>query len=245
LKGKNLVPIVVILALTGCTTLTNRTDSLRYPSERTNQATGLNHEPEELSDPANVSSQPLTEVQQKLVDGANQFLGATTLKVGNQTFRMDCSGVISAIYARAGIDLLSSLSRYTGNGVARLYKFLDENDLLYRTTDPAPGDIIFWDNTWDANGDGEFNDYFTHVGMVVNRLPDGTVEYIHHHYTRGVVLEWMNLHQPDIRYVERDGESVKINSAIRARSAPAAPEGISLASQLYRHLGKAWELEDK
>lgn len=226
----------MILSFSGCSTLSGLVDTILYPEQIDLQVeTPEEQQPQEVSD--------LTEIQKKLVAGALQFIGAESLKVGDQTFRMDCSGVVSAIYARAGIDLLSKLSNYRGNGVTRLYRFLEDNDLLYRTTDPAPGDIIFWDNTWDANEDGKFNDYFTHVGMVVNRLPDGTIEYIHHHYTKGIILEWMNLHKPDVRYVDVNGESVKINSAIRARSAPAAPGGVSLASQLYRHLGKAWELK--
>ena len=41
-----------------------------------------------------------------------------------------------------------------GNGVGRIYKTLETEDLLYTTSTPLVGDIIFWDNTWDANGDG-------------------------------------------------------------------------------------------
>lgn len=185
----------------------------------------------------------LSRVQEKLVEAAYHFEGAETLKVGRKTFRMDCSGVISAIYAYADIDIVGDLGRYDGNGVARLYQFLGEEDLLYDTTDPVPGDIIFWDNTWDANDDGRFNDYFTHVGMVVNRLPDRTVEYIHHNYRKGVVLERMNLHTPNVRTLVIKGERVIINAPLRARNSPPAPGSISLASQLYRKFGMAYLLK--
>ena len=189
------------------------------------------------------TEEDLSPIQGKLVEGAVTFLGAEKLKVGNRTYPLDCTGVVSAIYAFAGIDITSPLTASTGNGVTWLYRLMEDEELLYHTDDPAPGDIIFWDNTWDANDDGRFNDPLTHVGMVVHRMEDGTVEYIHHNYARGIVLESMNLLNPDLRTLTVRGKDVLINSPVRARNSPPAPGGVSLASQLLRHLGRGYLYE--
>ncbi|MBI9101091.1 MAG: C40 family peptidase [Spirochaetales bacterium] len=112
----------------------------------------------------------LSPIQEQLIIEAHDLIGAEVLNGGGKTFRNDCTGTIEALYARVGIELGRELGKYSGNSVARLYKYLDEKQLLYQTKDPAPGDIIFWDNTWDANEDGKFNDPFTHAGVVINKL---------------------------------------------------------------------------
>ena len=40
------------------------------------------------------------------------------------------------------------------------------------------GDLVFFDNTWDADGDGVDNDPFTHVGVVEKVESDGTIVFI-------------------------------------------------------------------
>ena len=42
----------------------------------------------------------------------------------------------------------------------------------------APGDLVFFDNTWDYNGDGMANDPLTHVGIVERQEDDGTIVFI-------------------------------------------------------------------
>ena len=78
---------------------------------------------------------------------------------------MDCTGTVLAIYYYAGIDLARDFNKYSGNGVTRLYKSLQAQKLLYETRYPVTGDIIFWDNTYDRNEDGRWNDTLTHVGI--------------------------------------------------------------------------------
>jgi hypothetical protein len=178
--------------------------------------------------------------QQDLVGAANQLLGRQELVVRGRRFNMDCTGVVLAIYYSAGLDLSRDLERYSGNGVARLFKSLEARDLLYRTRDPAPGDIIFWDNTYDRNGDGRMNDTLTHTGMVVNTYPDGRVEYIHLNYRRGIILENMNLHHPDAYLETRSGKVTIVNSPMRMKEAGQPHPEKWLASQLYRVFGKGY-----
>ena len=193
--------------------------------------------------PERPASVEQTNTQRLLVEGATSMLGKDRLVVRGKEFRIDCSGVVMAIYYYAGIDLSPAMSAYTGNGVARIYKYLREKKLLYETDCPAPGDIIFWDNTWDANGDGEYNDYFTHMGMVLEVDNSGLITYVHHHYRKGIITEYMNLSDPDTDRITRGNEVIVINSPMRMRGSPPTPEGQWLSRHLARIFGKGYLLD--
>jgi hypothetical protein len=50
---------------------------------------------------------------------------------------------------------------------AGLYKHCRDEGQVFQTGDPSPGDIVFFHNTADADGDGRNNDWYTHGGVVV------------------------------------------------------------------------------
>ncbi|MDC7126314.1 MAG: CHAP domain-containing protein [Spirochaetales bacterium] len=177
----------------------------------------------------------LKPIQKKLVQAAETYVGSNndSLVADNKTYNLDCSGAMLAIYYKAGIYLEKCYSGYDGNGVKRLYYCLKDHKLLTDTKLPEPGDLIFWDNTYDRNGDGKFNDYFSHTGMVVDVKKDGTITYIHDNYRKGLVYAKMNLKHPHDR---------EINSPMRMRGSPPAPNNESLASELIRVFGRAWLL---
>jgi hypothetical protein len=177
----------------------------------------------------------LPDLQEDLVDSAQWALGRKSLVVKGRKFRMDCSGVVQAIYYKSGIDLKDLISRYSGGGVRRLYSHLDEQDLLYRTDRPVPGDILFWDNSYDQNRDGIINDELTHMGMVVSSDETGETVYIHHNYRKGIVLASMNLLDPD---------DPQKNSPMRARDAEPGHAEKWLSSHLFRTAGRAYEIKN-
>ena len=179
----------------------------------------------------------LNEVQRRLLYGAQQVLGTQRLSVNGLKYPADCTGTIQAIYAFAGIDLRTPMAGYSGNGVTRLNSYLKERGLLYSTSLPSPGDLVFWDDTYDRNGDGLWNDPLTHVGMVVAVSDEGTISYVHHNYRKGIVLARMNLIKPD---TVTEGET-ELNSAMRMRDGNIYPRWLS--SHLYRELGKGWKLD--
>ena len=124
-----------------------------------------------------------------IVKAAYALNGKSEVVVGGQKFNSDCSGLIYGLYSAAGIDLQSAVARYKGDGVKRIYQLMDENGLLYYAWVPVPGDLIFWDNTYDKNGDGRENDYLTHIGVVVSVEDDGQISYIHYHTGRGIMID--------------------------------------------------------
>ena len=164
--------------------------------------------------------------------GAAWAEGRTNLTVNGRSFNLDCTGVVLAVYWYAGIDLQAAFPRYAGNGVTRLYRYMADLDALYRPDIPAPGDIVFWDNSYDKNQNGRVDDDLTHCGMVVSTGVDGEVVYIHHNYVKGIVTERMNPADP--------GDPDK-NSGMRMKSLGPTPEGEWSAGHLYRKSGRGYE----
>ena len=177
----------------------------------------------------------LSQKQKQLVEAAYWAKGRTSLSVNGKKYRMDCSGVVSAIYQRAGIDLTQDFKKYKGGGVQRIHETLRSKGLTYKPTVPVPGDIIFWDNTYDANKNGRADDVLSHIGMVVSSdKRTGDVIYVHHHEKKGIVFEKLNLlHPNDPAY----------NAALRDSKAKKLPGNKYLASQLYKDAGKGYLLK--
>ncbi len=181
-------------------------------------------------------------IRLKLTEGAETVLGKTELVVRGKRFNMDCTGVILAIYYYAGIDLAEDFHRYRGNGVTKLYLSLESEDLLYNTSNPVPGDIILWDNTWDRNGDGQWNDPLTHTGMVFHASEDGNIKYVHLNYSKGIIFESMNLQDPEIQQKLVKGEMVIINSPMRMKQKGKLHPDRWLSSHLYKIFGMGYLL---
>lgn len=176
-------------------------------------------------------------VRDTIVSGGLSLVGMETLVVQGVTYPSDCTGLVRAAYAFAEIDLAHRFGQYEGNGVRRIYLTLHDQGLLYATSYPVPGDIIFWDNTWDANENKEADDELTHLGLVVAAEPDGSISYLHYHFRLGPTVEAMNLLMPDLD-IAKDGSPV--NAALRMRGSPPGPG--SNAAQLFRGFGRGYEL---
>ena len=181
-----------------------------------------------------------SDVQRLLAEGARKVLGRRHLVVRGRSFPYDCTGLVLAIYWYAGIDLARDFEQYSGNGVLRLYHSLERENLLYSSPHPNTGDIIFWDNTYDRNGDGAWNDSLTHVGMVLASHPDGSIQYVHLNYTRGIVIESMSLLEPDLHKKLVRGQLRILNSPIRLKEPGRPHPPLWLAGQLYRVLGMGY-----
>lgn len=188
------------------------------------------------------TSPEITDLQRRLAKAAESLQGKSKLSFDGNNFSFDCTGTVLAAYYLAGHDLRKDFARYPGGGVQRLYRMAEERALLSLSSTPLPGDVLFWDNTYDRNKDGRWNDELTHTGIVVRIGEDGTIYYLHHHVTRGIVVEAMNLDLPDVHESARDGKTALLNSPIRIREAGKPRPKQWLAGQLYNAYGRLWKL---
>jgi hypothetical protein len=154
--------------------------------------------------------------------------------IGGKYFRSDCIGFVKFVYKKAGLDL-DRIARMGGNnGVAIIYYGLLDRQFVYTNRDPVPGDLVFFDNTYDYNGNGKWDDPLTHVGIVTERLPHNTWAWIH--YASGEVKEYrINLSWPETHAFRRtDGSLMIINSYLRRdRGEGYAPKEY-VASSFFR-----------
>jgi len=140
--------------------------------------------------------------------------------VGGRRYRFDCSGVAAAIYARAGVPLLDD-GRVPDTKA--LFAWVQKNGSL-RRQNPLPGDLVFFDDTWDENGNGRVDDPLSHVGIVERALEDGTVVFVQRAGGR-VIRSRLNLARPHARVDER-GQSLNhwLRAAHGARPAKTTGE---------------------
>jgi hypothetical protein len=216
------------------------------------EALGIYRTPEERQEPP--SNDELA-----VIASAKTLLGKppnASVIVNGKGFTLDCIGTVSAIYWALSLDVTKDFSLYPGNGVNRLYMTLKERNALHTDAYPRPGDVIIWDNTWDADEDGDrIHDPRTHAGIVLAVDADGTVHYVHENLYKGIVVETMNLLRPT---VARDEQGKVINSglAIATKTGGPKPEhslsgdvfncfGDVLGSKYYFFMDLARELESE
>jgi hypothetical protein len=133
----------------------------------------------------------------------------------------DCAGVTRAIFLKHGIDLYDSeTTDHRANGVRLIHNHIRQHGLLHRGPAVRPGDLVFFDNTWDFNHDGKANDPLTHVGIVERQDRDGTITFISR--VAGAIQRYhMNLGLPHT-YRTADGKIVNDHLRRKDSGAPAA-----------------------
>jgi len=136
----------------------------------------------------------------EVVSAARSLLGAREVIVDGRRYPpADCGHYVRAAWSAAGVDLMqcpAGAAQVDGrpSGVACLWAFNRAHGAL-GVTDPRPGDLVYFDDTYDRDGNGARGDRLTHVGLVEERLADGTVVFLH--MTRGVVRRArLNLQRP-------------------------------------------------
>lgn len=150
---------------------------------------------------------------------AREFLGRKRVVAAGRTFPEDCAGLVRAVYAQHGLDLLTD-GVAGDNGVTAIWRFAQRHGEL-RKDRPRPGDLVFFFETYDRNRDGRENDGLTHIGIVDRVDPDGTVQVIHR-VAQGVVRYRMNLDRPRAR---TDAQGRVVNDWLReGRTAKLAGE---------------------
>ncbi len=151
-----------------------------------------------------------------IVRTATQLIGASTLEVNGRSIAYDCAGVTRAIFLKHGIDLYDSSARDPkANGVRLIDAHMRQYGSLHRGPVVYPGDLVFFDNTWDYNGDGRVNDPLTHIGIVEGQEPDGTILFISR--VAGAIERYrMNLALP---HIHKTADGKILNDYLRRKDA--------------------------
>ncbi|MDP1770380.1 MAG: hypothetical protein Q8L74_16465 [Nitrospirota bacterium] len=168
--------------------------------------------------------------QTAIVRTATQLIGARTIDVNGRRIAYDCAGVTRAIYLKHGIDLYQggSSARHA-NGVRIIHAHIRQQGTFHQGPLVHPGDLVFFDNTWDFNRDGKVNDPLTHVGIVERQDQDGTVVFISR--VAGAVERYhMNLALP---HVHKTADGRILNDYLRRKDAVDPTDTDYLAGELF------------
>lgn len=130
--------------------------------------------------------------------------------------REDCSGLVLDVLRDAGIE--------ASGGTKQLWLSAERQSRTVSLRDDVrPGDIVFFDRTYDNNRNGRVDDTLTHVAVVVAVDDDGLVRMAHR-ATSSIDEITMDLRAP---------HDAKRISALR-RPGYGSKDGPRLAGQLYR-----------
>jgi peptidoglycan DL-endopeptidase CwlO len=168
------------------------------------------------------------------VDPVERMLSAARAELGKRGGRegIDCSTFVRSAYSAAGVDLYSAASP-RDNGVQAIRRYVRRHGRLHRRRHPAPGDLVFFDNSYDRNRNRLLDDRLTHLGIVEDVLADGTVLVLHS-TNHGVVREPMNLRRP---HASRAAGGEPINAVLRRRTPHDSPGTPRLMSELFAGFG--------
>ena len=182
-----IIATIAIVALVGCTTL---------PVERPRASAPETH--------ACCRSVERAPSRSAIVRTAAKLVGAKMIESNGRRIAYDCAGVTRAVFLKHGIDLYGGEpSNSHANGVRLIHAHIRQQGTFHQGPVVHPGDLVFFNNTWDYNGDGKVNDPLTHIGIVERQKPDGTVVFISR--VAGAVERYhMNLALPHV-YKTADG----------------------------------------
>jgi hypothetical protein len=163
----------------------------------------------------------------RLVARARQLLGQRgPFRAAGQRFTPDCSGFVAAVYAAEGIDLRGAMQRAApherGGARAAWLAALAAGTAFGAAERPEPGDLVFWNDTYDRNRNRRADDPLTHVG-IVERVEDGTVHFVHRGH-RDVARGVMTLARP---HEATGSDGRRLNSQLRSRSHPVKHGGLA------------------
>ena len=147
---------------------------------------------------------PSPEARETVLATSRALVGKPQVVVGGRKYPADCTGLVEGVYTQAGVTFRGTL-KPGDNGVTALYRYARARGRVYTEGRPTPGDLVFFRETYDQNRDGRRNDGLTHVGLVEDVAPNGTVTVIHR-VRRGVVRYRMNLARPHLPRDPKTGE---------------------------------------
>jgi cell wall-associated NlpC family hydrolase len=162
-----------------------------------------------------------------VLDAARAHLGRSTVRVRGRAFATDCSNFVRGMFWATGIDLMSEGSGNDRNGVRAIFRYVERHGQIHFDKVPQKGDLVYFDNTWDMNGNGRLDDRLTHVGIVEQVGEGGTLQIIHSS-NHGIVREPMNLLRP---------HDASVNAALRPKGLRDPAATPHLMAELFAGFG--------
>jgi hypothetical protein len=175
-----LVCLLLVTIVAGCATLSHQEKGKKKPQ---------NYYPKALNERVSLSVQE----RKKIAHIAQTCIGKSHLSVGKKAFRADCSGAVRAIFAKANIGLGGVIKNGRENDVKAIYRYAQKYGQILKS-DPVPGDLVFFHNTYDRSRNGHMNDALTHVG-IVEKVEGTTINFIHH-LGESIIRSKMDLSKP-------------------------------------------------
>ena len=118
--------------------------------------------------------------------------------------------------------------------IKAVYEDLDKQQRTFGIgTEPSPGDLVFFSNTFDRDADGRSDDWFTMAGVVESVQGNGTVVFIG--VCGGEVRRMV--FSPGRPSAEADPSGESLNSALRNKSLSDRPFTKYLAGELFAAFG--------
>jgi len=188
-----------------------------------------------MPDPAERRGPSPADGVEVVLAAARNTLGVSSPRLDGDAVPTDCSGYLHALYRRAHVDLFSE-ALPGDNGVRAIVRWVQRYGHLSRARLAAPGDLVFFDNSYDRDGDRRLNDRLTHAGLVEQVLPDGTLLIVHS-TNHGIVREPMNLFRP---HEATDAAGRAINAPLRRKAAGDGPNTPHLMSELFAGFGSVF-----
>lgn len=163
-----------------------------------------------------------------------QMDAPSVLTVNGDYYNYDCSGVVMAAWDKAGIGILKNMCYEKGdNGVKAVHNYLQSKNKLFKTSPRVlPGDLVFFNNTYDKNGNKKQDDPLTHIGLVISVEKDGTILFLNK-TSRGITEECLNLSFPS----EHKFNAKTENSFLRKKQIGESPSTKHLAGELFETFG--------
>lgn len=208
-----IIAAIAIVTLAGCAT---------QPAERSRASL-----PAERLCCRSVERMP---IRSAIVRTAAKLVGAKTIESNGRRIAYDCAGVTRAIFLKHGIDLYDGDSiDPDANGVRIIHSHITQQGIFHQGPVARPGDLVFFNNTWDYNGDGKVNDPLTHIGIVERQESDGTVVFISR-VADAVERYRMNLGLP---HVHKAADGRILNDYLRRKDVTDRSNTRYLAGELF------------
>jgi hypothetical protein len=157
-------------------------------------------------------------------------------RVGTRRFNPDCSGFVEAVYQSEGIPLRALMERTAPgerSAVRAAWRTVERyGNIAGAGVQPRPGDLVFFNHTYDRDRNGRLDERLSHVG-VVEGVSGDTVVFLHrgsHGVARGV----MTLSRRD---EARAGDGRPLNSPLRVKRTAWAGAP-NLSGQLFAGYGR-------